>query len=261
MDMLDFPELDLIDIVQDILSNRKDKRLNRASTEKLLRFCKRAYSDDVDDNERISTFFVSRELSLRGIAPRWQFHDADDDIPLKHLSSDKTERESIRRARKLKQADKIVFDLVWLSITYPNHITSNDNWQKLFECRTEWSSWFETAQAVVNRRATRSQKAKGLALREEHLIGCRYFSTKQLDRDVMRLMNRRKKIARTIEKNISSMRQRSQINSDEKSLFWVAGKLAEWSPTLGANVFKMMTGRAVSKQLTHKAFTKLKAFK
>jgi len=240
--------------------------LSSKKTERLLECLSNTYpvyGNTPSDTERAVAFAASKELSQRGIAPRWQFDDSLDDVPLDDLGmkGERAERWTAREIRLLKQADKIYFDLIWLTVTYPNHITKQKSWRGLFKPEDDCEKWLEPMGAVVSRVANKAKKIRSLNLSEEQQMGCRHLCSSNLDTRLKNIESRLPSIERKIEEDIKAAKQRGGANSQLRTKTWAAGKITHWQPSAAARVRTMMTGKEVTKQAMAKAFSKVNKYK
>lgn len=238
-----------------------DHDMSKADSDKLLSALKSAYTLPITINGRAVAFAVSRELSRRGIAPRWQFNDRDDALTLDELAGhkDKEYRAELKEIRTVNRKDKIIFDLLWVTIAYPDHITGNCNWRELFECNGDWLKWLDVADRIDNRSSNLSNKVKGLKLDEKQLFGCRYLCGSKHNARLLKLEARLPAITEKIKQSTSHIKsQRAQLNITSRARFWLAGKLTDWSPSNGARVYTMMTGKKATRQAADQAFRKVR---
>jgi len=240
--------------------------LSSKKTERLLECLSNTYpvyGNTPSDTERAVAFAASKELSQRGIAPRWQFDDSLDDVPLDDLGmkGERAERWTAREIRLLKQADKIYFDLIWLTVTYPSHITKQKSWRGLFKPEGDWEKWLETMGAIANRVTGKAKKIRQLNLSEEQQMGCRHLCSSNLDTRLKNIESRLPSIERKIEEDIKAAKQRGGANSQLRTKTWAAGKITHWQPSAAARVRTMMTGKEVTKQAMAKAFSKVNKYK
>jgi|GEM_PF-3249005 len=238
--------------------------MSKVDSDKLLAKLRLTYTPPIRPGERAVAFAVSRELSRRGMAPRWQFDDLDDALSLL-LTAGRREKEyraELKEARDIKRDDKIIFDLLWVTIAYPKHITDNSNWRELFNCNDDWAQWLNVAESIDKRCANLAKKVKGLRLNEEQLFGCRYLCGSVHNTRLIRFEARQPAIADKIEQATGHIKsQKGQLDIASRARYWLAGKLTAWSPSKGARVYTMMTGKKVTKQATAQAFGKVKKIK
>jgi len=238
-----------------------DYDMSKSDGDKLLAALKSAYTPPITSGGRAGAFAASRELSRRGMAPRWQFDDTEDSLTLDELASrkDREYRTELKEARAIKRKDKIVFDLLWVTIAYPAHITENRNWRGLFECNDDWFKWLDVAELIDNRSGNLSKKVKGLRLNEKQLFGCRYLCGSKHNERLLRFEARLPAMKDKILLSTSHIKsQKTQLDITSRVRFWLAGKLTNWSPSNGARLYTMMTGKRATRQAADQAFRKVK---
>lgn len=208
-----------------------DNKIKGLSVEKLKEALKKAHQLKTLNDYRLFVFSVSKTLSDRGIAPRWQ-------------GLQKSAESEDQHAALIE--DAAIIDLYWLSSTFPKHTTRNQRWQSLFKD----GFTLGLALCVSERQMTTAKKIRHeLNLSRFQQLGCIHFITKTKypvygKPSALSFLKSAKKRSETIYKR--EMRRAvtmPQINEEvarKRALVYICWMLAEQSPTNAAKLYGWM---------------------
>ncbi|PPD44897.1 MAG: hypothetical protein CTY16_11075 [Methylobacter sp.] len=215
-----------------------DDRLKGATPAKLKNTLSNIYKVEDLSKFRLLLFCLSKALSIRGIAPRWQ--DLEDAC----VTPEQTEALTV---------DAPVIDLFWLTQAFPKHKAINQRWQALF---TDGFN-IELAVSIAERQINTARKVKAdLNLTRFQQIGCVHFLSKSEYKtdgkpstlSIIKASKKRYRNAYNREiARIPTMPQVTVQIARQRALIYQCWLLAEQSPTKAATIFKWMTGTTQDK--------------
>jgi hypothetical protein len=216
-----------------VKTQKIDDHIKGDSIEKLQLRLKRANEVDTLLKFRLYVFGISKALSNRGIAPRWQGLD-------KACKTDDQHTALIE--------DAPIIDAYWLALTFPKHKSINQRWQSLFTNGFD----MELAVSISERRITEARKVRhDLNLSRLQQIGCIHFLRKSKFKTEGKLSalsqlesaksGSQTKQEREIRRSDTTYQVTPKIAA-YRALIWECYILADKSPTDTAKVYKWMTG-------------------
>lgn len=203
---------------------------------------KTTFLDQLKQGKQDGALLVSAEMTRRGIAPCFR------GLPVRKEWWMGTDTDFILMAA----------DLQWIVARYPEHRTEWERAQAIFHpCK------FDKAAAYLHWDGNRTagQVAKALGLTEAQQRECAWIQCLHVERWRQRL-HIRWSIARTkIAEGIKAHDRRPQAAQDatitRRSDLWLCAELADWKPQRTADLFAMLTGEVLPRNVVAKQLGKL----
>lgn len=219
---------------------KAEEALRRATTERLKVTLKR----QIEKLNIEIALLVAAELTARNVAPCFRGLPIDDDPWW----------------RDNPEADAILLraDLQWIVSKYPHHTPgwkrAHGIWRpEKFEKTADYLHW--------DGRRTVSQIATALGLTKDQQIECAWVQSLNIKRWRANLDRRRDAERARIEALVRDKDRRSQEEQDatieRRAKLWLCAELAGWRPQRTADVFHMLTGEALPRNVVAKQLEKL----
>lgn len=203
---------------------------------------KATFIDQLKQGNQDGALLVSAEMTRRGIAPCFR------GLPVRREWWTGTDTDFAL----------MVADLQWIVARHPKHQTEWERAQAIFDPRK-----FDQTAAYLhwNGNRTAGQVAKALGLTEAQQRECAWIQCLHVERWRQRL-HIRWPIARTrIAEGIKAHDRRPQAEQDatigRRSDLWLCAELADWRPQRTADLFAMLTGEVLPRNVVAKQLGKL----
>lgn len=227
----------------DATISKFDDRFKGRSPDELKKMFEKLYQVSTLEKFRLSVFGVSKILSDKGIAPRWQ------GILEAGVTNDQ---------EAAIKADTHLYDLYWLSVTFPKHKTINKRWQSIFTHGFD----FELALSIGERQIHTARKVQHeLNLSTHQQLGCIHFyrQGRGSPKERLRAAEERAKTAYNREiRRIASTPQLSEEIAEERAFISQCWLLGDESPTRAAEIYKWMSGKDKDKSTIKRTAEKMK---
>lgn len=212
--------------------------LTLVSTDRL----KATHLDQLKQGHQDGALLVSAELTRRGIAPCFR------GLPLCREWWMGTDTDFVLMAA----------DLQWIVARHPHHRTEWERAQAIFHPLK-----FEQTAGYLhwNGNRTAGQVAKALGLTDAQQRECAWIQCLHVERWRQRLHMRWPIARERIAGGIKAHDRRAQADQDatinRRSDLWLCAELADWKPQRTADLFAMLTGEVLPRNLVGKQLAKL----
>lgn len=205
---------------------------------------KSALADQIEQLNTDGALRVSAELTARGIAPCFCGNFADD----KWLRSFWPAVEPIL----------LLIDLQWIVARYPNHTPEWQRLKSIFDSKKFW----QTAEYLRwDGKRSAGQVAKAMGLSEQQQRECLWIQCLHVERWWKRLFKRLPIAHARIESSIREGDKRPVEAQNEtikrRCGLWLCAELGDWKAQRTANLYAMMTGKTMPRNVVAKQFQKL----
>lgn len=203
---------------------------------------KATYLDQLKQGNQDGALLVSAEMTRRGIAPCFR------GLPVRHEWWMGTDTDFVL----------MVADLQWIVARHPEHLTEWERAQAIFDPRK-----FDAAAAYLhwNGNRTAGQVAKALGLTEAQQRECAWIQCLHVERWRQRLHTRWPIARAKIAEGIKAHDRRPQGDQDatiaRRANLWLCAELADWKPQRTADLFAMLTGEVLPRNVVAKQLDKL----
>jgi hypothetical protein len=217
---------------------RLDEVLALVNTDRL----KATYLDQLKQGNQDGALLVSAELTRRGIAPSFR------GLPVRREWWMGTDTDFVL----------MTADLQWIVARHPQHQTEWERAQAIFDPRK-----FDAAAAYLhwNGNRTAGQVAKALGLTDAQQRECAWIQCLHVERWRQRLHTRWPIARAKIADGIKAHDRRAHADQDatikRRSDLWLCAELADWKPQRTADLFAMLTGEALPRNVVAKQLDKL----
>ena len=198
--------------------------------------------DQLKQGNQEGALLVSAEMTRRGIAPCFR------GLPAQKVWWGGTDTDFAL----------MTADLQWIVAKHPEHQTEWERAQAIFDPRK-----FDAAAAYLhwNGNRTAGQVAKALGLTDAQQRECAWIQCLHVERWRQRLHTRWPIARAKIAEGIKAHDRRPQADQDatinRRSDLWLCAELADWKPQRTADLFAMLTGEVLPRNVVAKQLDKL----